>query len=246
MLEALCGVELGPDVDVDVGSHEAMLDAVEAQWRAREAAAQQAWEQERTPAQAQAQDSAATQRKLRGALAREQREADAVAKLKQPLRDIFRKLVSALHPDREPDPVERQRKTALMQRVNVAYAADDLLGLLTLQLEVEQIDQAGLNALDETRIKQYNKILDGQLRELGEEVGAIEFAAMQEMGEHAHQTRVTPRALMRCLRVDIAHVQASLDDINAELDAFVDVQRLKAWLRTYRPERLLDDGGPGW
>ena len=56
------------------------------------------------------------------------------------VREIFRKLASALHPDRETDPGERARKTALMQRANVAYAANDLLGLLELQFEVDQID----------------------------------------------------------------------------------------------------------
>ena len=39
------------------------------------------------------------------------------------IREVYRKLVSALHPDREPDPQERARKTALMQRVNQAYGS---------------------------------------------------------------------------------------------------------------------------
>lgn len=69
------------------------------------------------------------------------------------MRDIFRKLASALHPDRETDPAEHGRKTALMQRANVAYAANDLLGLLELQLEVDQIDQTGLDNLGDDRIK---------------------------------------------------------------------------------------------
>ena len=35
---------------------------------------------------------------------------------KAALRSIYRQLASALHPDREPDPVERERKSALMAR----------------------------------------------------------------------------------------------------------------------------------
>ncbi|WP_341888453.1 hypothetical protein [Variovorax sp. YR752] len=46
------------------------------------------------------------------------------------MRDIFRKLASALHPDRETDAQQRKVKTALMQKANQAYAANDLLALL--------------------------------------------------------------------------------------------------------------------
>ncbi len=36
------------------------------------------------------------------------------------VREIFRKLASALHPDREADAAERERKTVLMKRVSQA------------------------------------------------------------------------------------------------------------------------------
>lgn len=121
-----------------------------------------------------------------------------------------------------------------MQRVNVAYAANDLLGLLELQLEIEQIDQAGLNNLSEERIKQYNKILDGQLREIERETASIEYSVAMEMGGQGHG-HLTPQALLRCLRVDIVEMQAKVDAIVAELEEFRDVNKLKAWLKTYRP-----------
>jgi hypothetical protein len=180
------------------------------------------------------QAGAAARPKAAGALARERRQEAEADRLKQSVRDIFRKLASELHPDREPDAAERERKTALMQRVNVAYAANDLLGLLELQLEVEQLDQAGLDNLGEERIKQYNKILDGQLRELERESAGIEYAAAMEMGGEA-RGRLTPQTMLRCLRVDIAEMQAKLDAIAAELDRFSDANKLKAWLKTYRP-----------
>jgi hypothetical protein len=53
------------------------------------------------------------------------------------------------HPDREPDPHERERKTALMQRANHAYGKNDLLKLLELQLELEHIDQPAYTTLDD-------------------------------------------------------------------------------------------------
>ena len=50
--------------------------------------------------------------------------------MSQSIREVYRKLAGALHPDRESDPQERERKTALMQRVNQAYAKNNLLQLL--------------------------------------------------------------------------------------------------------------------
>lgn len=44
------------------------------------------------------------------------------------LRNVFRQLASAVHPDRESDPDERDRKTALMSEANAAYANLDALG----------------------------------------------------------------------------------------------------------------------
>ena len=228
MMEQMLGVQI--DAGVDLRSPEAMLEALAAQMRQRA-------EQEQQTAQAKA----ATRGKLASVLAREQRQAVEADKLKQSVRDIFRKLVSELHPDREPDAAERERKTALMQRVNVAYAANDLLGLLALQLEIEQIDQDDLDQLSEERVKQYNKILTEQLRELERETADIESAGAREMGGR-ERGRLTPQVLSRCLQGDIAKMQAKLDAIVVELEEFSDVSKLKAWLKTYRPVEASDDG----
>jgi hypothetical protein len=221
MIENILGVQM--DADVDLRSPDAMLEALSAQM-GRHA------EQEQQAARAKA----AKRPKPASVLAREQRQAAEADKLKQSVRDIFRKLVSELQPDREPDAAERERKTALMQRVNIAYTANDLLGLLELQLEVEQIDQAGLNNLSEERITQYNKILDGQLREIEREIAEIEYLAAMEMGGQS-RGRLTPQAMLRSLRVDIAETQASLDAIVAPLEEFRNVNKLKAWVKTYQP-----------
>ncbi len=92
--------------------------------------------------------------------ARRKIESDA---LSQSLREIYRKLASSLHPDRESDPELRAQKTELMQRINIAYQNKDLLALLTLQMEVEQISSASLGEVPEARLAQYNQILREQL-----------------------------------------------------------------------------------
>jgi hypothetical protein len=92
-------------------------------------------EQEPTPRPQRARKKSAK------TLAREAlREQSALGGTKA-VREIYRKLASELHPDRESDAAERARKTELMQKVNKAYEARDLLALLELQLRIEQIDR---------------------------------------------------------------------------------------------------------
>jgi len=220
MIESMLGMKF--DGDIDLRSPETVLEAFSAQL-----------EQQGAPPPPSG-DHEAPRKKHASELARERRQAAEAERLQQSMRDIYRKLVSQLHPDREPDPAERQRKTALMQRVNVAYAANDMLGLLELQLEVEQIDQAGLANLGEARIKQYNKILNEQLRELEREVEVFEDMAAMEMG-CAPFTRVTPASIASMLEDDIADMRQRIAAIDVELEEFTDIKKLKAWLKTYRP-----------
>lgn len=98
--------------------------------------------------------------------------AQAAQAASQSVRDIYRKLVSSLHPDRESDPDERERKTGLMMRINGAYQSGDLLTLLSLQMEVEQIDAASIARLPEERLRHYNEVLRQQLRTLNAEIEA--------------------------------------------------------------------------
>ena len=115
---------------------------------------------ERMEQQQQAEPPRKRNKREQAADARRKAETDA---LSQSLREIYRKLASSLHPDREPDLVLRGRKTELMQRINIAYQNKDLLALLTLQMEVEQINSASLSEVPEARLTQYNQILREQL-----------------------------------------------------------------------------------
>lgn len=80
----------------------------------------------------------------------------------QSVREVYRRLASSLHPDREPDAVERARKTVLMAKVNEAYERGDLLELLSLQMAIEQIDEQHLRDLPEQRLRQYIQVLKDQ------------------------------------------------------------------------------------
>jgi hypothetical protein len=157
------------------------------------------------------------------------REAEQ-AEASKSIREVYRKLASALHPDRETDPQEQARKTVLMQRVNHAYAKGNLLQLLELQLEIEQIDRRAIDGLSEARLTHYNGILEEQLRELDQEIQHVETGFRRTYGI-AQSVKVAPDTVMRMLTRDIAGMQRSNHDLTVALREFDDPEKVRDWLK---------------
>ncbi|WP_269501897.1 J domain-containing protein [Burkholderia sp. IMCC1007] len=153
------------------------------------------------------------------------------------IREIYRKLASALHPDRETDPLEQQRKTVLMQRVNRAYEKGNLLQLLELQLEIEQIDRRAIDGLSEARLARYNAILDEQLRELDQEIEHVERDFRRTYGI-ASSTQVAPDTVIRMLARDIAGMQRGNQDLTVALREFEDPDKVRDWLKDMKRRPL--------
>ncbi len=82
------------------------------------------------------------------------------------VRAVYLDLVKAFHPDREPNPAEQVRKTAIMQRVTAAYEANDLLALLTLQIDLLQHKAGYLNTAPDAQLRAYNRLLAEQVADL--------------------------------------------------------------------------------
>jgi hypothetical protein len=163
--------------------------------------------------------------------ARAKRE-QAAKEVNQSLRDVFRKLVSALHPDREPDPTERARKNQLMQRVNRAYEANDLLTLLGLQLEIEQIDATHLSSTSAERLAHYNQILREQLARLEAELESIVEPYRELMGLWSGWA-LTVAEVDRKLTMDITQLREALRQLTQDLVEFRNPVQLRARLRQY-------------
>jgi len=222
-LEAMLGVELGDDVDMS--SPEDVLQRAHAQMeklQAQDALENQAREARR-----------AKRKKTPRQLAAEAREQVEQAELSLSIREVYRKLASALHPDRETDPQERERKTTLMQRANQAYSKNSLLQLLELQLELEHIDQSVINNIGEDRLKHYNKILKEQLGELDHEILHVENGFKHSYGIPPF-IEVSPGTVMRNLAADIFSLQESLHALEHDLLVFDDVKQLKGWLKSVK------------
>ena len=230
VLEDLLGFELGDDFDI--GSPEDMLERAQAkvlESHMRDDAERQARE-----------ERLATRKKSAKQLAREAQQQADEQQLRQSISEVYRKLVRSLHPDRETDPQERERKTALMQRANQAYEKNNLLQLLELQLELEHIDQTSINNISEVRLKHYNKILKEQLVELDQEILRIEDGFRMQFGILPFDD-VSPGTVMRDLAVEIVEVEHSIRDLKKDLLAFEDVRTLKAWLKALRHRHGMDD-----
>lgn len=164
----------------------------------------------------------------------------AAKEVSQTVRDIYRKLASALHPDRETDPAQRQRKTKQMQQVNQAYEAGDLLTLLSLQLEIEQIDATHLSSLPRQRLAHYNQVLREQLAELEAEIEAVAmpFGMAAQLPPFA---TLTPEQVDRRLSEDIAQLRLDIEQARSDLTDFRDPARLRQFLKDYRFEADWDE-----
>jgi hypothetical protein len=220
MLETVLGVDLGDDLDLS--SPEDLLQRAQAhiQQGQAEAAAKNA---ERDVQRAKRKKSPRQQ-------AAEARAQEQQAQISLSIREVYRKLASTLHPDREPDPQERDRKTRLMQRVNEAYQKNNLLQLLELQLELEHIDQHAFNSMSEERLKHYNTILKEQVRELDQEIIHVESAFRYAYGIDPFEP-VSPDTVLRNLAVDLKELRLNIRTLEQDLAAFEDIKNLKRWLK---------------
>ncbi len=166
-------------------------------------------------------------------LAKEAKLQEETQNISQSIREVYLKLAKTLHPDTEPNPAERDRKTALMQQVNIAYTEKDLLRLLELQLKVEQIDQATINSITEGRLKYYNKILANQCEQLQHEVCALilSFGMRFNLSSNALSS---PTMAMHKLEFEIKKINREITRLKTDLASFKDIKNIKNYLQSYR------------
>lgn len=228
--EAALGQMLGKDVLADHGA-ETVDDLARVALEKFNAAAQA--EDARRQAQAERR---AEKRRARGAAptraeAAAERREQAAQEATQSMREVYRKLASRLHPDREVDAAERARKAALMQQANDAYAAGDLLTLLTLQLADEQIDDAHLAGLSDTKLAHYNAVLREQQQALEDEIDAQTMPYRMAMGLPPQARLRGPEEVSRDLNRDLRRMKLDLADLESDLRAMQQPDTRAAVLR---------------
>lgn len=219
MFEKQAGVDLG---DTRFDSEDALLDAVREQLQARSEAAAEAAEAAPPPPKPK-RLSAAQQKRAA------EREAVA-AQAKASLREVFRKLASSLHPDRATDAADAERRTTLMQRANAAYAKEDLLALLSLQLEIEQIDAAHLQKASDQQLQRFNAVLQEQLDELKAEAAMRERQFIAEF-ELRPRRALAPQQFKALLADALADWNAEVFHAGRDLSQLISRDSCKRWLK---------------
>lgn len=206
---------LGAQVDSDATvSTDDMIEALMRKIQADEEAAMHAHEARQSKRKKSAKQKQA-----------EQDDLDAHSAL----RTIYRKLVSALHPDRESDPVERERKHKLMVQVNAANDRKDLLALLRLQLEIAQIDPASVAAMADGKLRSFNRMLKDQLKALQDEYKFMLDSARNAFG--LNYGGINIKVLHTRLRVEATQAQRLVDQLQQDLAIVKDDQGLKYWVK---------------
>jgi len=216
-LEKELGIELDEN-EFDFSDPEAMAARLAEEMQAR---------------QQHARESRARRKKTAKQLSKEAREKEEETNISKSIQAVYRQLVAALHPDRESDPVERERKTELMQRLTVAYGQRDLAQLLELQLGIEQIDQDTLRNIADDRLKYYNAILQRQLEELRQELMQVEQSVREMLGLPRHEP-LSPKRLFVLISEDARALRSQINRIQHDLMLFNDVKQFKSWLKGYR------------
>jgi hypothetical protein len=223
MMESMLGVELEDDIDMRIPDD--FIDQISRQLH--EKLHRDTQDLENPSA------SRSSRKKSAKAMAKEARLQAEAQQVSQSIREVFRKLASTLHPDKEPNPKERARKTELMQRVNSAYSNNDLLALLELQLEIEQIDQTVINSISEDRLKHYNKVLKEQSAELQQELDMVEMSFRAHF-DFSPYGALSPTMAFSMLERDIAQIREDIDGLKEDVETLQDPTNLKKWLKAYK------------
>lgn len=187
------------------------------------------WERQAARAAEQREERAARRR----AAAALKRRTQATQEVSQSVRDVYRRLASTLHPDRERDAQQRERKTALMQQANQAYAEGNLLALLELQLQAEQVDAGHLAVADQRRLQHYAAVLQEQLEELQSETRRLEAEFRSATGL-APGAGLQPRKADRLISSEVQRLRHEMQLLRRQIKLLLDVEATKLWLREQR------------
>jgi hypothetical protein len=159
-------------------------------------------------------------------------EASAQA-AKQFLREIYRKLASAVHPDREADAARRAEKTELMQQINRAYATNDLLTLLEAQLRLELIDPDHVSKISGKRLQQFNRLLSQQLEAAKAELRSLQDAFRMDHGLQ-HGQAINARDLHLVTQRRARELRAHIQQQKRFLEVLANKSATKRWLKEQR------------
>lgn len=219
MVEELLGPEEADNIPDDPDELMAILHSKMAQTRAQEG-------------QEDAFGAHSTRKRKRPS-APEQQSQQQAQDTKATLRSIFRQLASSLHPDRETNHVERERKTALMSQVNAACKRQDVAALLHMQVHMLTEDATTVARLGAQQIESMTRLLKQQVASLSADVELAEMSASQALGMSL-SAQTHDSAIERGLKQQRSQLQQRIQQLRNDVQAIQEAGNLKAWLKQQR------------
>jgi hypothetical protein len=152
---------------------------------------------------------------------------------KNSLSAIYRRLVKELHPDLEPEPAERERKSRIMQEVTAAYARRDLHALLKLELEwLGTASDVGRIAQD--KLRAYTDLLKQQAAELQGEIQSLRLHPRYEPllvdGPFGLPRVIDGRHEVEQLDVEIVQLRSAIERLSSNQA----LEEVRGSIREYR------------
>ena len=193
------------------------------------AAGMRQWQQQQQADEARKAAKRQARKAQRRPLAQQQ-EAQKHTDATLAIRTVYRQLASLLHPDREMDPTEQQRKTSLMGQVNAAYERRDLTTLLRVQLQVAHVDPQHLARMSNDKLAAMSELLKEQLAALQGDVRQLQSQLTRELGlalDAQFSDEVWTQGLQR-IQADRRYALARLE---ADLQRIQQGSELKRWLK---------------
>ena len=140
---------------------------------------------------------------------KQQEKREQAAKMAvQSLKTVYLKITAMIHPDREPDEAKKLDKTELLQKVNEAYAEQDLFYLLKLQLQLETNKGLSSKALSSEQVKFYQLSLEAQSQNLQSQLEEI-FASFH-LSSHINTKQLKMSDVYKVIDKDAAELKQQL------------------------------------
>jgi hypothetical protein len=131
------------------------------------------------------------------------------------LKSLFKQLAKVFHPDLEPDPLLKQHKQVWMQRLNTAYAANDLREMLQLEMEWLGEEATNLATAGDEKLKVYCMVLKEQITDLKRQTRDLsyqpQYGPLQRFRNPFYGTLASPVTIKRELRAELIRHQGMLD-----------------------------------
>jgi len=180
-----------------------------------------------------------------------QRQAAEALQFTQSVREVYRRLASALDPDRVTEGPEREAMTALMQQANQAYEGKDLLKLLDLQARLDSHASGDaaqrVMGLSAATLRHYNHLLEQELGELRTALLVEQDQLLEShpglapylLGRTDGKTRA--EVLAQAGQDELRELRSQIQQAQASLQALSNAASGRRWLTRQRQQQRVDD-----